>query len=434
MVAAMLTLALALLVVQTPQHRLFLQPNLPRASRAYFEAFPLSGAGTSGPCSTTAPTGAKGEALTFTRASNGTCTKTAAGGLATTGIANGDLVVLSTNQARVEYDSNGVLGLLVEATRTNSIIRSEELDAAAWSLSAGGAPSPGNPVRTANAATAPDGTLTAERVDFGATSGTGFGVIYNTAGRTSTAASWTHSVFVRGVSGVSDSGTVYLMSTPGGAYNSTACAYVSTSWSRCIVTGTETVATWYTQIGVDLRDATQSAKSAQSVYLWGVDGEAGAYATSYIPTAGVAVARAAEAAYFSVATPAPAGSIAATRTGPGATLAGNRIFALAQTQGVAAYGLGVYHSTTTGLGIVGDPTTTLSTSAVQTSPQLAWASWTGTVLTASFGGTQTTSSPAVTLPARNSISIGYDSSGGGASHADGIISRVCLDPSPARCR
>lgn len=70
---AMLTLALALLVVQTPQHRLFLQPNLPRASLAYFEAFPLSGTGTSGACSTTAPTGAKGEVLTWSRSGVAEC-------------------------------------------------------------------------------------------------------------------------------------------------------------------------------------------------------------------------------------------------------------------------------------------------------------------------------------------------------------------------
>lgn len=37
-----------------------------------FEAFPASGAGTFGPCSTTAPTGARGETLTFTRASAAT--------------------------------------------------------------------------------------------------------------------------------------------------------------------------------------------------------------------------------------------------------------------------------------------------------------------------------------------------------------------------
>ena len=91
---------------------------------AFFEAFPLGGAGTTAACSTTPPTGAKGEALTFARTGNATCTRTATGGLATSGIANGDLVVMSANQPRVEYDSAGTLGLLVESARTNSALRS----------------------------------------------------------------------------------------------------------------------------------------------------------------------------------------------------------------------------------------------------------------------------------------------------------------------
>lgn len=70
----MVTLALALLLAQTPQHRLFLQPNLPQGPDfAFFEAFPANGAGTNGACSTTPPTAAKGEALTFARASVAEC-------------------------------------------------------------------------------------------------------------------------------------------------------------------------------------------------------------------------------------------------------------------------------------------------------------------------------------------------------------------------
>lgn len=57
-------LVIALALAQTPQHRLFRQPNLPTgAAFAAFEAFPLSGAGTFGACSTTPPTGARGEVL-----------------------------------------------------------------------------------------------------------------------------------------------------------------------------------------------------------------------------------------------------------------------------------------------------------------------------------------------------------------------------------
>lgn len=123
---------------------------------AFFEAFPASGAGTSGACSTTAPTGAKGEALTFTRASNGTCTKTASGGLATTGIADGDLVVLGNNVSRVEYDSAGTLGLRAESGATNLLPRFDALTDAAWSDV--GAPS------TVDGATDPFGATTGDTI------------------------------------------------------------------------------------------------------------------------------------------------------------------------------------------------------------------------------------------------------------------------------
>lgn len=120
-------------LAQTPQHALFKQPNLPRgAGFAFFEFAPTSGAGMPAACSTTAPTGARGEALTFTRASVATCTRTATGGLATTGIANGDLSELSSNVARVEFDANGTLGLLVESSRQNVLLQFIALANAVW--------------------------------------------------------------------------------------------------------------------------------------------------------------------------------------------------------------------------------------------------------------------------------------------------------------
>ena len=141
----MISIVLALVVSQDPtasNSRVVRVDRLPgvrtpggrKGTRGYafFEFAPSGGAGMGAPCACTTPTGAKGEALTFTRASNGTCTKTTTGGLTTTGIANGDLVVCSSNQPRVEYDSQGVLGLLVDSAGTNSVLRSQEVNNAAW--------------------------------------------------------------------------------------------------------------------------------------------------------------------------------------------------------------------------------------------------------------------------------------------------------------
>lgn len=268
-------------------------------SLAFFEFAPTSGAGMGSACACANITGAKGETLTFTRTGSATCSRQ---GLAATGIANGDLVTCSASLPRVE-SSGGVLGLRVESSRTNDALRSQEFTNAYWQLASGGAPNPGNPVVTADQAAAPDGTISADRIDFASTTGTGFGVVF--AGPfLSTATSWTHSVYVRGASGA---GTVYVMATPGGSYNTAACAFVSTSWTRCTVTGTETAANWFLQIGYDLRDGAQTGQGAQSVFVWGAQRENGAYATSYIPTVATAVTRNADAASFAVSVPTSSG-------------------------------------------------------------------------------------------------------------------------------
>ena len=88
---------------------------------AFFEFAPTSGAGMPAACSSTAPTGAKGEALTFSRGSGAVCTKTATGGLVTSGIADGDLVEMGSNVVRVEYASTGVRGARIESVSRQNI-------------------------------------------------------------------------------------------------------------------------------------------------------------------------------------------------------------------------------------------------------------------------------------------------------------------------
>lgn len=122
------------------------------------EAFNSSGLGTSGVCSTTAPTGTKGEALTFARASSATCTKTAAGGFATTAIADGDLTTLSSNVVRMEYSLTGVLGPLIEPTAaTDDVLEGEQLCIAPWA-------DIGTPACDDDSATGPWGTATMDSI------------------------------------------------------------------------------------------------------------------------------------------------------------------------------------------------------------------------------------------------------------------------------
>lgn len=293
-------LSIALLLSSLAQAQLLdddrVPPLLRRATTSYtwFAAAPSSGVGITGACGCDAVTAVDGTALSNVRGSTAICNKK---GLATTGIVAGDYVTCAINTVRVQPNRNGVLGPYQEGPGTNYILQSETLDNGSWSVANGGSPAPGNPTITANQATSPRDTLTAERIQFPAVSGTGYSVVYNTIGRTSTAATWTHSMAVMGASG---SGTIYLMSVNATAtvFNSVACNYVAGSWSICSVTGTETAATWYTQIGVDLRDGAQSAKSAQDVYVYGVQGEESPFRTSYIVTTSASASRSMDNPYF----------------------------------------------------------------------------------------------------------------------------------------
>lgn len=433
----MLIALLSLLVAQSPvpsaEGPIFSSPSTSGAF-AFFEFAPASGRGMTAACACTTPTGAKGETMTFTRAGDATCSKQ---GLATTGIADGDLVVCTANQPRVE-SSGGVLGLRIEGARTNDVLRSQQLENAVWLLTSGGAPNPGVPVVTANAATAPDGTVTADRLDFGSTTGTGFGVIYQ-GPFVSTAASWSHSVYVKGVSG---SGTVYLMSTPGGSYNTSACAFVSTSWSRCTVTGTETATNWFLQIGYDLRDGAQTGQGAQSVYLWQAQREAGAYATSPIPTVAAAVTRNAENP-FGALSASQVGSMAATVQVPypsSGAVGVNRRILRTDSNGSDANRLELFWSASANVQTfvsVGSVAGAAPFSALQTVPgthrAVAWRTPGVTTANITNGAQVTAADSQAAFPAFNRVYLGVYAPSAGFE-LDGIITRVCVDPDPTRCR
>lgn len=419
--ALLLSLALGQLLPKDPpiRPRVFRSDGAGRISRlgsddfAFFEAFPASGAGTSGACSTTAPTGAKGEALTFTRASAATCTKTATGGLATTGIANGDLVVMASNQPRVEYDSGGKLKLLVESSRTNAILRSQELDNATWTLAGiGGGTAP---TVTANAATAPDGTVTADRIDFPAVGAGQTSAIYQTVGGTP----YAFSFYVRGVS---SGGTLDVCITGGTC--PAACAYVAGSWTRCVSVLASTVNPFF---------ANYNGRGAQSVYVWGVQAESNAaYATSYIPTGAGTATRSAEpgASYTLASAVGPSGCIAASFQWASSAVGAVNIVSL----GVAGAGnnMTLYRTSDTAAGYqVG---VTISAPAVASMGTAVHRSVlvdnSGT--RAAYWDAASVTAPAASMSGgQTSVFIG--SFNGGSSPIDGLVGEVQIDPVSSRC-
>jgi len=433
-----LLLAGQLLLPDPPvRPRVFRSDGAMRVSRlgsddyAFFEAFPASGAGTTTACSTTPPTGAKGEVLTFTRTGNATCTKTASGGLATSGIANGDLVVMSANQPRVEYDSAGTLGLLVESTRSNVLVRSQELDDAAWTSNE----TAGTVTVTANYGTAPDGTVTADRLQVADCSTIGLysaRIQARSAGITTDVAS----VYLKGTSG---SGSIGMMLGGAATYWAATCTYNASTWTRCATPAGSIPAAsqiWIGCINNAVSTPNPGNTGAADVLVWGVQDEAGAYATSYIPTTSAAVTRNVETASFQVAVSQLPISIAWTSAQalPQGGASNDRIGVMSRELSGSGHFVVSYFQAQFRSDAVGSA----SGSALNGGTSAAGDRWAtshdvGGVLTSFKNGTQTaTNTTAKTMNAATVVGIG--ASPAGLSHLDGIVSRVCVDPSPTRCR
>lgn len=389
--------------------------NRPRENYAFFEFAPASGAGMGAACACAAVTGAKGEALTFTRTGNATCSKQ---GLATTGIANGDLVVCAGDQPRVEL-SGGVLGLRVEAARTNEALRSSDWANAVWVGASGGVAAP---TITADQAVAPDGTTTADRIQVPATTSGQYSYIYQSG---FSSVQRTTSFFVKGNG---SSGSINLLSgtTPNACVS---CAYVADSWTRCSLPSSTTASTFFF-VGNDSLSAvcTTSSKGAIDAFVWGAQHETGLFATSYIPTVAAAVTRNAEIAQFPLVVSAVAqGSMAITAqlmtTATQGVMSANSPAATFK-QSIITFG--GHRAYVGGVSLVG-PLTSLGAGSQRFA---MW--WDGASTNLILNGA-TTSGAAGTPAATDTLCVGSYQCDTGTLEP-GIYSRVCYDPSSSRCR
>ena len=217
--------------------------------------------------------------ITFSRSSSGTYVDS-----------DGLIKTAVTDAPRFDHDpvTGESLGLLIEESRTNLLTYSEQFDDGSYITAAFQAVAP---TKTPNQATAPDGSLTADKIDYPAVSGANtYSLIYRNA--VTLSGSHSSSIYLRGAVGGEK---VYLFYIVDGIHSNTLCT-LTTEWQRFSVIFTGgTPSYWH--LGVDLRSGSgQVAQSASTIYAWGAQLEAGSFPTSYIPTTSSAVTRAADLA------------------------------------------------------------------------------------------------------------------------------------------
>jgi len=212
---------------------------------------------------------------------------------------------------RFDYDPVTLAprGLLIEEQRTNSTLYSEQFDNAAWPKQ--------NATVTANATTAPDGTTTADKLVEDATAGVSHRMYQTTASAFANGTTVTNSVFLKAAERtwayirleLNDNTSLnawFNLST--GAIGTVQSGLTATitpfgnGWYRCTVAGSvgtgASPAKNYFLVGVTTADNTTNytGNGTSGVFLWGAQLEAGAFATSYIPTVASTVTRSADVA------------------------------------------------------------------------------------------------------------------------------------------
>ena len=194
------------------------------------------------------------------------------------------------NVPRLDYLGSSCGKLLLEPQRTNLVTYSEQLDNAVWNKD------PATTTINANSAVSPDGYTNADL--FGSSSPSAQAGVYQTILGLTPAATYYISAYVKLGTATNVCITVnntVAWNTVGGQSFSAADGLNTNTWTRV---GFSFTAPAGANINYHIGQHQQSGVDPQSLgtfLVWGAQVEAGAYATSYIPTLGAAVTRGADA-------------------------------------------------------------------------------------------------------------------------------------------
>jgi hypothetical protein len=216
-------------------------------------------------------------------------------------------VLQSAASGVARFDNNPTtgesLGLLIEESRTNLTTYSSQFDNAAYTKIS-------SATITTAANVAPDGTLTAQLFTNGATASR-----IQTDITVTTATAYTASIYAKagnasylcfGFALAPNSSAIFnlttgVVSNTAGSPTSTSITAVGNGWYRCSITVTSTSTSIRLIAGASSVNTFASAfypngTTGDTGFIWGAQVEAGAFATSYIPTVASQVTRAADAA------------------------------------------------------------------------------------------------------------------------------------------
>ena len=165
-------------------------------------------------------------------------------------------------------------GLLIEEGRTNLLARSQEFNLSPWATNNAMTVTP-------DATIAPDGTLTADAINFDTNSGSR--IIYITG----SAVVHTFSVWLR-----ADTNRTCIIATAANLSTQIeVVANVTTTWQRFSVVASN----WSSSTSsFNVRIANNATGTSGTIFAWGAQLEAGSFPTSYIPTTTGTLARSAD--------------------------------------------------------------------------------------------------------------------------------------------